>query len=444
MPLRAMGVKVGLRLAFAAWLFPAVLPTLTAQTANFAARQDYFAGGFPLIVGVGDFNNDGIPDIVTNTACVFFGNGDGTFRPGPCIPGTPFGVAIADFDGDGNLDLAEVDGVGYDVFIYYGNGDGTFAPAVSLPLNLEGSAVAAADLNGDGRPDLVVGTGGVGLSSAAGVSVILNLGNRDFASPTVYLSPELIYAVAVGDVNQDGVPDIAVSLPAGITFLLGAGDGTFTQGNTLTLAQPAGTVVLADLDKAGMNDIITGGGPLYTPSIVSVFLATGGGAFAKPINISYPNGALSVAVGDVNGDGYADLVVADASSLDIDIVLNNGKGGFKAGPSYDAAGLVDVVLAPLRKPNLLDIVGVGFSSGMVSVLLNQGKGTYQDGLHIPFSTTTGQPATADFNGDGHPDLAITTGNGVSILLGTGQPRQPFHDRHQHLAGGGVRNYHRRF
>lgn len=403
-----------------------LVPLLTAQTANFAARRDYYLGGFPQVVAVGDFNGDGILDFVSEEEDVCFGNGDGTFRAGPLgKEGTQIGIAVADFDGDGKLDVAWVDGVGSYVAVAFGNGDGTFAKPVLLPLNSSGSAVAVADVDGDGSPDIVVGTGGVGYPSAGGISVILNSGNRNFANPAVYLSPQVVYAVAIGDVNQDGLPDIVVSLQAGVTFLLGTGGGSFTQGSSLALAHPAGTVALADLNNDGMTDVVAAGGWLYYTPSVSVFLGIGGGAFGKPVNIPYPNGTFSVAVGDVNQDGYPDLVVADASSLEIALLLNKGNGTFKAGRSYTGAGEVHIVVAPLRKPGVLDIVAAGFGSGMISVLLNQGKGVYKDGLHLNYPSGTGQPATADFNGDGHPDVAITTGKGVSILLGTGKAVSPF-------------------
>src|ERR1039457_375808 len=378
MCISCVGTSAPKRIAFAATCLLLVLPSLAAQTPNFASRRDYYLGGFPQVVALGDFNGDGILDFVTEQERVYFGNGDGTFRQGPTgWGGRQIGIALADFDGDGKLDLAWVDGVGAYVAIAFGNGDGSFAAPVFLPLNFAGGAVAVADLNGDGKPDIVVGTA-TATGFGDGLSVILNLGNRNFGNPTVHLSTQEIYAVAIADLNRDG-----------------------------------------------LIDVVTAGGWLYYTPSVTVFLATGGGAFGTPQSIPYPNGTFAVAVGDVNQDGYPDLVVATANTVEIALLLNKGNGTFVAGRTYTGAGEVGLVLAPLRKPGLLDLVAAGFGSGMVSVLLNQGKGIYQDGLHLPYPSGTGPPATADFNGDGHPDVAITTGSGVSILLGTGKPASPF-------------------
>src|ERR1017187_8049569 len=425
MCISCVGTSAPKRIAFAATCLLLVLPSLAAQTPNFASRRDYYLGGFPQVVALGDFNGDGILDFVTEQERVYFGNGDGTFRQGPTgWGGRQIGIALADFDGDGKLDLAWVDGVGGYVAIAFGNGDGSFAAPVFLPLNFAGGAVAVADLNGDGKPDIVVGTA-TATGFGDGLSVILNLGNRNFGNPTVYLSTQEIYAVAIADLNRDGIPDIAAAVQSGVTLLKGNGDGTFTPGNTLALPHPAGTIVLTDLNHDGLIDVVTAGGWLYYTPSVTVFLATGGGAFGTPQSIPYPNGTFAVAVGDVNQDGYPDLVVATANTVEIALLLNKGNGTFVAGRPYTGAGEVGLVLAPLRKPGLLDLVAAGFGSGMVSVLLNQGKGIYQDGLHLPYPSGTGPPATADFNGDGHPDVAITTGSGVSILLGTGKPASPF-------------------
>src|ERR1039458_9223152 len=200
MCISCVGTSAPKRIAFAATCLLLVLPSLAAQTPNFASRRDYYLGGFPQVVALGDFNGDGILDFFTEQERVYF-------------------------DGDGKLDLACVDGVGAYVAIAFGNGDGSFAAPVFLPLNFAGGAVAVADLNGDGKPDIVVGTA-TATGFGDGLSVILNLGNRNFGNPTVYLSTQEIYAVAIADLNRDGIPDIAAAVQSGVTLLKGNGDGT--------------------------------------------------------------------------------------------------------------------------------------------------------------------------------------------------------------------------
>ena len=333
---------------------------------------------FPQSVAVADFIGDGKLDLAvpvysiftpTSDANILLGNGDGTFKAGPAFPLTGQNVnnaAVGDFNGDGKLDLALSLPDANQVQVLLGNGDGTFTPLPAISVNGV-FVVATADFNGDSKADLVV------VSDT--LTILLGNGDGTFTVKTTIqvVSPQ---AVAVGDFNGDGKADLAVVdyTADAITILLGNGDGTFTQASSSpqTGFEPA-SIVAADFNGDGILDLavtnLNDGNP--EPGSVTVLLGNGDGTFrptaASPVTGAVPN---SIAVGDFNGDGKADLVTGDAGSNTATVLLGNGDGTFAA---------------PLNPP-------AGTNSLFVGV--------------------------GDFNGDGLPDLAAAnnTPNTVTILL----------------------------
>jgi hypothetical protein len=180
----------------------------------------------------------------------------------------------------------------------------------------------------------------------------------------------------------------------------------------------------------GKLDLVaTGGNPYYDPawSEVSVLLGNGDGTFSTHANVSIPEGAYGVQVGDINGDGSPDLAILQNSAYPVSVAFNLGKASFSAVVSYPAAAsaLSSFGIGPLRKPGLIDIVTAGNFSNFLSVLLNQGKGTFEDGIRIPTSAPPGPFAAADFNDDGLTDFAVLTTTGVSIYQNSAKGYGPF-------------------
>ena len=359
-------------------------------------------GSFPGVnaglQAVADLNHDGKVDLVfagyygfsyggQNYAQIFvaLGNGDGTFQEGTFYAAgtdaynTAGDLVVADFNKDGNLDVAEVANSG--VWLFLGKGDGTFKPAaLAAPLAVGGLGIALADFNLDGNPDLVVGIPNILNRRPGGDGFYVVLGKADgtFQTPQHFTQPNRPYGVAAGKLGPNGFPGIALlvtaggSEPAYTAVYMGDGKGGFTGPQILNLPGNAPyALAIGDLNDDGIGDVISGGSEAY------VAYGTAGGGFTKPV--AYP-----VQSGDI---------------------------------------LEEVVLADLRNNGLLDIVTD--SSSAVSVLLNEKKGRFEDGVFTKLPSSTGCGVSGDFNGDGKPDLAVNTAAGITILLGTGKAFDPF-------------------
>jgi hypothetical protein len=396
-----------------------------ASEPTFFARRDYAFPGYQIVVA--DVNGDKIPDIVGlpgGNATALLGNGNGTFRQGP---GTNIGVyggmAAADLNGDGKIDLVVAGQLDvyntWGVGVSFGNGDGTFQPAVFYPaadsyLNY----VVLGDFNGDGIEDAVtVGAKGVWLFAGEGGGVF----SPGVLAPMGGLSGQRL---AAADFNGDGALDLAITTLSGFIVLLGNGDGTFQPAETFSTAPYGGRwITVGELTADHHPDIVlvpfaSEGSP---PDRAFVYLGDGAGGFSRPSPVPMP-GLGQIAIGDVNGDHIPDLV----SSLGY-IALGNGDGTFKPISYYPlptGIGTSQAALGDFRNNGLTDIAFQD-GDGEVSVLLNLGGGKYEDGLGISVPAGAGCGAAADFNGDGKPDLAVNGAQGVSILLGTGSAKSPF-------------------
>ncbi|MFT3769070.1 MAG: VCBS repeat-containing protein [Minicystis sp.] len=337
-------------------------------------------------------------------------------KPSLPVVGFPESMVAADLNGDGEPDLA-VAGEGVSVLL--NKGDGTFAPKVDYPTNNPAGGIAAADLDGDGKPDLAVVTYNV-------VDVLLNQGGGTFAAPVLYQAPIGTGAGVVAvDLNGDGKPELVVAGPSGVIVLLNDGTGAFASsygtGSGMTNA-----VGVADLNGDGKPDLAVAN--FLAPS-VGVLLNNGDGTFAAQVD--YPtaanNSPSTVAIADLNGDGKPDLAVANAvTPCSVSVLLNKGDGTFAPEVHYPTGdpptGLgIWVAAADLNgdgKPDLAVASGLG-----VDVLLNEGDGTFAPKVEHPTGTGPTSVAVADLNGDGKPDLAAASlvDNTVSVLLGTCAP-----------------------
>ena len=261
---------------------------------------------------VADFNSDGHQDLAVNRdgiADVLLGNGDGSFQAARLYEGGGHGLAVGDFNTDGIFDLVTSS------HLLLGNGDGTFRSGSYFFGGFDPYSVAVGDFNRDGRLDLVVSNS----FAPYQVTVLLGDGNGSFAAPMHYGYPSLYPRVAVGDFNGDGALDLAVAnisefFDGPVSVFLGNGDGTFQTARDFPtgLGNPK-SVAVSDFNRDGVLDLVlaSGGGYPSAPDTVSVLLGLGDGSFLAPIGSNAGVSTWSVAVGDFNGDEWPDLAVTN-------------------------------------------------------------------------------------------------------------------------------------
>jgi hypothetical protein len=341
----------------------------------------------------------------------------------------PTSVAIADFNHDSKADLvvANLCGDGHDpsclsggsVSVLFGNGDGTFQSAVSYPTGVKPYAVATGDFNGDGKPDLVTAN-----SVDNTVSLLLNNGDGTFQAALSYnvgVSPK---SVAVGDFNGDGKLDLATtdSQASGhVTVLLGNGDGTFQPAVSYPTGSYSTSVAVGDLNYDGKLDLVVANGASHD---VSVLLGNGDGTFQPAV--SYDQGSWgpypsSVAIGDLGGEGGTQIVTAGLNG-GVGLFANNGNGTFQGALNFPARLFNPsvVLIGDFNNDRYRDLIMVNPSTNNVTVVLNYGDGEFWlTPANFDAGTNPQGLAADDFNGDGEVDVAVADyGGGVTILLNT--------------------------
>ncbi len=360
-----------------------------------------------------------LPSFVTATSIVVGSNSSGFFSQSS----KPVAVAVGDFNGDGNSDVATANESGPGVSVLLGTGKGTFLPRVNYATGPTPAGILAADVNGDGRLDIVTANKGNDT-----ISVLRGRGDGTFKAAVSHAVGVDPVSVAVGDVNGDSRQDLAVANSGAgtVTLLMGTTAGTFTPGGTIAVGTSPTSVVLADFNNDNKLDLasVTGGfGHL------DVNLGNGDGSFAAKVNYTTGFVAKTVVVGFFNADAQPDLAVAcDFPSGDgVSILLGNPDGTFQPFTNYGAGGQnpATLVVADLNGDGFQDLVTANkqFANNSISVLTGTGTGIFDPARVYTAGQGPVGVAVADFNSDGRPDVVTANHDeevgSISLLRGNG-------------------------
>lgn len=440
---------------------------------TFAVQQTYNAGGGPVFVTVGDFDDDGATDLATanlfsGNVSILLGGGNGTFPSEATFSvGTnPFSVITGDFNDDGITDLATTINGGVTILRGIedsgnpGSGNGTFATEGPYTVEPDPREIRSGDFNGDGITDLV--TANIGKDN---VSILLgnedssNPGSGDgtFAAQTTYPAGDGPFAVITADFNDDGITDIATSneFSDNVSILLGnedsgnagVGDGTFSAPVDYGTGRLPRSLTAGNFNADGITDLAVAN---FDDDRISILFGNesdanpgaGDGTFIadiQPLTFAVGNRPRSVTSADFNGDGIADLVTANANSDTLSVLLGKGDpthpaigdGTFATSVAYPAGSFpVSVTSGDFDGDGIIDLGAAnGSSSGQVSIYLGNedssdpgtGDGTFGSPSFFSVGTTPQDITTGDFNDDGIPDLVVVNlfSQNASVLLGNG-------------------------
>jgi hypothetical protein len=386
------------------------LETRLTPAVTFAAQQTFAVGTGPSSEASGDFNGDGQPDlavvnnnglgastvsVLLNTSTASGGlsfAAQQTFAVGT----NAFGVVVADFNGDGRPDLAVVNHTDNTVSVLLnttspGVGTVSFAAQQTFAVGAGPFYVAAADVNGDGRPDLVVTN-----SADNTVSVLLNTtaakaGTASFATQQTFATGAIPWGVALGDVNGDGRPDLVIANYGNnngttVSVLLnttaaGANTASFAAQQTFATGNGPFSVAMADVNGDGRPDLAVTNAVNNTVSVLLNTTSVGAStaSFAAQQTFATGNGPFSVAAGDLDGDGRPDLAISNYSSNTVSVLLNTTTVGastasFAAQQTFATGNNpYAVVMANVYGSGRADLAVANFNSNnasTVSVLQN--------------------------------------------------------------------------
>ena len=340
----------------------------------------------------------------------------GTFAPDSVysVGEGPWSIFAADLDGDGDPDLATANVHTDNLSVLLNNGDGTFAPHSDYPVDEDPWSVFGGDLDADGDLDLVTAN-----MYDNTVSVLLNKGDGTFNPQSAYPVADGPAGLFAADLDGDGDLDLttANAYSDNVSVLLNDGNGNFASHS----AYPVGdmtmpvSVFAADVDGDGDLDLQTSNYGTYD---VAVLLNDGNGVFT--LSSLYPVGdlPLSVFTADLNGDSDLDLATANCYSSNVSVLLNNGDGSFGAHSVYPAGtGPWSVFAVDLDGDEDLDLAVSSEFSSDVSILMNDGDGTFTPDSVYPVGDYAYSIFAADFDGDGDLDLATANygSDNVSVL-----------------------------
>lgn len=337
-----------------------------------SSASPFAVGSAPRSVTSADFNADGNADLAvtngaTNTVAVLLGNGAGNFALAVnfVVGIGPLSVTSADFNNDGKTDLAVAVGGNNTLSVLLGNGAGGFAPAVTFAVGAQPRSITSADFNADGNADLATAN-----YNSNNISVLLGNGTGSFGAAVNFAVGTNPFSVTNADFNADGKADLAVanSNSNNVSILFGNGAGSFASAVNFAVGTNPRLVISADFNADGKADLATAN---IITNNVSVLLGNGAGSFVPAVNFAVGSGPESVTSADFNADGKTDLATANVTSNDVSVLLGNGAGSFVPSANCGVGtGPRSIISADFNTDGKADLVTANWGSDNVSVLLN--------------------------------------------------------------------------
>jgi hypothetical protein len=328
---------------------------------------------------------------------------------------SPAGAVAADFDGDGDIDLAVASQAADTVSILLGDGDGSFAAHNDFDTADGPVALTALDFDDDGHLDLAVAA-----DTASVISLLRGNGDGTFAAPVSLPAGNSPVAILSRDLDQDGTDDLLVAnrSDSNISVYLGQGDGTFAARQNFAVDNGPVALAAGDFDNDGNLDLAVAN---QSANNVSLLEGDGSGGFTTRTEFAAGTSPLALDAGDFNGDGRLDLAVANQDDDTISVFTGDGNGSFSSSSDLATGGGPTALLAvDLNADQVPDLVSANQQDNNVSVFLSLNNGSFTPPLQLPVGNAPVAMAAADLNNDTLRDLIVSNraSDSVTVTLNT--------------------------
>jgi len=425
-----------------------------ASTPAFNTREDFATGNTPQSVSAADLNGDGKKELVTGnvggSVSIFMnqmilGNTPASFsaKTDFTAGANTSGITSDDFNGDGKIDMAVSNASSNSISVFLntiviGEPTPAFSPADNFASGNNPLSIISGDLNGDGKKDIVTANLNDNTVSVFFNTTAAGAASSSFSARTDFSVNPGPYTVSMGDINNDGKPDLITPNISSNSFSVlmnttapGASTPTFSTRTDFACGGGPAWAAIKDLNGDGSLDVCIVN---HNTANVSIFFNTTTPGASTPTftsNTDFATGpeAFSAAVDDLNGDGKPDLAVENFSSNTVSVLINTTVPGAST-PSFSAKtdfavgfSLVHTLIKDVNGDGKKDLIIPQFGSSLISVILNTtapgaSAPTFSGLIHFTADGGTRLLTSADFNGDGKPDIgsANYSTNNVSVLL----------------------------